>query len=119
MLLLPLLLACGGGPTAAVSTAPHPDGMVPATLAGSVERDFQRPIQRCYEQALAKDGSLQGQIRYAVVGSHGILKHELTAGSPGPLADCALEPMGDSRLMRTLGDGDNTVAFTVTVVFTP
>ena len=112
-----LLQACGGDPMVTVRPGAHPDAPSPAALAGALERQIQRPIQRCYEVALGADSGLAGRVAIQVYGSHGILKAQVTEVGPAPLVDCALEPMSDMRLMRALGDGDQAVGFTLTVDF--
>lgn len=119
--MLPLLslLACTGSPTVTVSSSPHPDAPMPPQLADLLDSRFRRPIQACYEQALADQQDLAGTVSYAVFGSHGILAADVST-SAGPVLDaCAQQPMSDSRLMRVLGDGDKNVGFVVTVQLTP
>ena len=88
-------------------------------LAEVQEHQIQRPILSCYEEALAAEPGLAGSIRYEVLGSHGILKTKLTGPGPEALQTCALKPMSNQRLLRTLGDGDHTVGFDLTVTFSP
>ena len=115
-----LLFACGGGaPAVTVTAGLHPEASAPAPLAKSLEGDFQRPIQRCYEAALQGQPDLAGAVTLTVVGSHGILKQEAGGGAPDALLACATEPLGSARLQRKLGDGDNAVGFVLTVTFSP
>lgn len=117
-MLLVLLAACGT-PTATVMTANHPDAPRPAALTGVVDTSFQRPIQTCYEEALSAQSDLSGTVSYRVMGSHGILKAEVTTPGPPALEKCATQPMSNQRLMRKLGDGDHMVGFVIKVEFDP
>jgi len=111
-----LLLACSS-PSATVATSAHPDAPAPAKLAEVLDLKFRRPIQGCYEKALEADSSLVGTVTYQVMGSHGVLKADLTEPGPEALNTCALKPMSNQRLLRDLGDGDDMVGFTLTVNF--
>jgi hypothetical protein len=51
------------------------------------------------------------------MGSHGVLKANLTGSGPEALKECALKPMKNQRLLRDLGDGDDMMGFTLTVNF--
>ena len=123
-LLLPLLLACSSSsPTVTVETGEHPDASMPTTLSDVLAYDFvgveqfQRPIQTCYEEALKNAPGLEGSVTYEALGSHGILKTNVTATGPEALQDCAMEPISNQRLVRTLAGGDLTVGFTLTANF--
>jgi len=118
MVLAPLLLllACSS-PSATVATSAHPDAPAPAKLAEVLDLKFRRPIQGCYQKALEADSSLVGTVTYQVMGSHGVLKADLTGPGPEALNACALKPMSNQRLLRDLGDGDDMVGFTLTVNF--
>ncbi len=123
-LLLPLLLACSSSnPTVTVETGEHPEASMPTTLSDVLAYDFvgveqfQRPIQTCYEEALKKAPGLEGSVTYEALGSHGILKTNVTATGPEALQDCAMEPISNQRLVRTLAGGDLTVGFTLTANF--
>ena len=119
MILTPLLLAACGGPQVTVTTAAHPEAPAPKSLAASLEREFQRPIQACYEQALASGGDLAGSVIVEVYGSHGILKQTTSGGAPEALVACATAPLEDSKRQRRFGDGPVEVGFVLTVGFTP
>ena len=86
--LLPLLLACSS-PTVTLETSAHPDAPVPGKLTELLDRQFRRPIQGCYEKALEADSSLVGTVTYQVMGSHGVLKADLTGPGPEALNTCA------------------------------
>ena len=123
-LLLPLLLACSSSsPTVTVETGEHPDASMPTTLSDVLAYDFvgveqfQRPIQTCYEEALKNAPGLEGSVTYEALGSHGILKTNVTATGPEALQDCAMEPISNQRLVRPLAGGDLTVGFTLTANF--
>ena len=118
MILVPLLslLACSS-PTATVATSAHPDAPPPAKLADVLDLKFRRPIQGCYKKALEATPGLSGTVSYQVMGSHGVLKANVTVPGPKALEDCALKPMSDQRLLRDLGDGDDMVGFTITANF--
>jgi hypothetical protein len=118
MVLAPLLLllACSS-PSVTVATSAHPDASAPAKLTEVLDLKFRRPIQGCYQKALEADSSLVGTVTYQVMGSHGILKADLTGPGPEALNTCALKPMSNQRLLRDLGDGDDMVGFTLTVNF--
>ena len=118
MTLLILALACSS-PSVTIASANHPDAPLPGALAEVQEHQIQRPILSCYEEALAAEPGLAGSIRHEVLGSHGILKTKLTGPGPEALQTCALKPMSNQRLLRTLGDGDHTVGFDLTVTFSP
>lgn len=119
MVLAPLLflLGCSSSPSVTVATSAHPDASEPAKLAKVLDLQFRRPIQTCYQKAVEADPSLSGTVTYQVMGSHGVLKAELTGPGPEALNACALEPMSNQRLLRDLGDGDDMVGFTLTVDF--
>jgi hypothetical protein len=117
MALLFLVLACSSSPTVTVQSSAHPDAPMPGNLAEVMERQIQRPIHNCYVEALKTDSSLEGAVSYEVLGSHGILKAKLTGAENEALETCALKPMSNQRLLRTLGDGANTVGFTLTIRF--
>jgi len=111
-----LLLACSS-PSVTVETDAHPDAPAPGNLTEVLDGKIRRPIQSCYQKALQAEPGLEGTVTYEVLGSHGILKTNLTVPGPDALQACALEPMSSQRLLRTLGDGDHTVGFTLTVNF--
>lgn len=111
------LLACSS-PSVNVTTSAHPDAPPPAKLAGVLDLKFRRPIHSCYKKALEADSSLAGTVSYQVMGSHGVLKANVTVSGPKALEDCALKPMSDQRLLRDLGDGDDMVGFTINADFT-
>ena len=117
--LLSLLLACSSssGPSVTVETGAHSDASTPETLAEVLDSQFRRPIQTCYQEALEAEPSLEGTVTYEALGSHGIIKTNLTASGPDALQACALTPMSNQRLLRTLAGGDLTVGFTLTVNF--
>ena len=119
MMLTPLLLlvACSS-PSATVTSSAHPDAPVPAKLSKVLDIKFSRPIQGCYKKALETNPGLSGTVSYQVMGSHGVLKANVTVPGPKALEDCALKPMSDQRLLRDLGDGDDMVGFTITANFT-
>ncbi len=116
MTLALLLLACSS-PSATVSTSAHPEAPPPGKLAEVLDRQFRRPIEGCYQDALKADPSLAGTVTYEVMGSHGVLKSNVTVAGPAALQECALKPMKNQRLLRDLGDGDDMVGFTLTVSF--
>jgi hypothetical protein len=111
-----LLLACSS-PSVTVATSAHPDAPPPGKLAELLDRQFRRPIEGCYKKALQAEPNLSGTVTYEVMGSHGILKANLTGSGPEALKECALKPMTNQRLLRDLGDGDDMVGFTLTVNF--
>ncbi len=111
------LVACGGSATVSVTATPIPDASVPGPLESSLEKDFRPKIQRCYETALQTQEDLAGTVTVRVLGSHGILRHEVMGMGPQVLVDCALEPLEGSRLQRKLGDGPTEVGFVLTVRF--
>ena len=111
-----LLLACSS-PSVTVKSSAHPDAPPPAKLAGVLDLKFKRPIYGCYKKALEADESLAGTVSYQVMGSHGVLKANVTVPGSKVLQDCALKPMSDQRLLRDLGDGDDMVGFTITANF--
>ena len=116
MTLVLLLLACSS-PSVTVSTSAHPEAPAPGKLAGLLDRQFRRPIEGCYQKAVEADPSLAGTVSYEVMGSHGVLKSNVTVTGPAALQECALKPMKNQRLLRDLGDGDDMVGFTLTVDF--
>ena len=113
-----LLLACSS-PSVTVATSAHPDAPAPGKLTEVLDRQFRRPIEGCYQKALKTEPSLAGTVTYEVLGSHGILKTNVTVPGPDALQACALKPMSNQRLLRNLGDGDNMVGFTLTANFSP
>jgi len=115
--LLLVLLACSSSPSVTVETGDHPDASTPETLTEVLDSQFRRPIQTCYQEALEAEPSLEGTVTYEALGSHGILKTNLTAPGPDALQVCALTPMSNQRLVRTLAGGDLTVGFTLTANF--
>jgi hypothetical protein len=118
MVLAPLFLLLGcSSPSVTVATSAHPDASAPAKLEKVLDVQFRRPIQGCYQKALEADSSLVGTVTYQVMGSHGVLKADLTEPGPEALNTCALKPMSNQRLLRDLGDGDDMVGFTLTVNF--
>ncbi|MDP6931998.1 MAG: hypothetical protein QGG40_03740 [Myxococcota bacterium] len=116
MTLFLLLLACSS-PSVTVETGAHPDAPPPGNLTEVLDSQIRRPVQSCYQEALETGPSLEGTVTYEVLGSHGILKTNLTAPGPDALQKCALKPMSNQRLLRTLGDGNHTVGFTLPVHF--
>ncbi len=110
------LIACSS-PKATVTTSAHPDAPPPAKLADVLDLKFRRPIHGCYEKALEADPSLTGTVSYQVMGSHGVLKANVTVPGPKALEECALQPMSNQRLLRDLGDGDDMVGFTINATF--
>jgi hypothetical protein len=119
MVLAPLLflLGCSSSPSVTVTTSAHPDASEPTKLAKVLDVQFRRPIQGCYQKALEADPSLSGTVSYQVMGSHGVLKADLTGPGPEALNTCALKPMSNQRLLRDLGDGADMVGFTLTINF--
>ncbi len=117
MTLLFLLLACGSNPSVTIETGAHPEAPTPGNLTEVLDRQIQQPIESCYQEALKTEPDAEGTVTYEVLGSHGILKSNVTAPGPDALQACALKPMSNQRLLRTLGDGDHTVGFTLTVHF--
>ena len=118
MTLTLLLLACGGSsPTITVETGIHPEAPQPGQLADVLDAKIRRPIETCYKEAIKEEPGLEGTVRYEALGSHGILRTNVTAKGSDTLEACALTPMADQRLLRVLADGDNTVGFTVVVDF--
>ena len=113
------LFACSGSPSVTLASGPHADAPVPGNLAEVMERQIQRTIEGCYEDALKAEPGLEGSVRYEMLGSHGILKSKVLEPGPQALQECALKPMDNQRLLRQLGDGDNTVGFSLTVTFSP
>jgi hypothetical protein len=111
------LLACSS-PKVIVTTSSHPDASPPAKLADVLDSQFRRPIHGCFQKALEADPSLTGTVTYQVMGSHGVLKANVTVSGTKALEDCALKPMSNQRLLRDLGDGDDMVGFTITANFT-
>ena len=110
------LLACSS-PSVTVTTSAHPDAAPPAKLADVLDLKFRRPIYGCYEKALEADPSLTGTVSYQVMGSHGVMKANVTVSGPKALEDCALKPMANQRVLRDLGDGDDMVGFTINATF--
>ena len=86
-------------------------------VADALDLKFRRPIQGCYEEALEADPSLTGAVSYQVMGSHGVLKANVTVSGPETLEECALRPMANQRVLRDLGDGDDMVGFTINATF--
>lgn len=118
MTLAPILLLLGcSSPSVNVATSAHPEAPPPAKLADVLDLKFRRPIEGCYKKALETDPNLSGTVSYQVMGSHGVLKSNLTGSGPEALEACALKPMSNQRLLRDLGDGDDMVGFTITVNF--
>ena len=118
MTLTLLLLACGGSsPTITVETGVHSEAPQPGQLADVLDAKIRRPIETCYKEAIKEEPGLEGTVRYEALGSHGILRTNVTAQGSDTLEACALTPMADQRLLRVLADGDNTVGFTVVVNF--
>jgi hypothetical protein len=113
-----LLLACGGSsPSVTVETGAHSEAPAPSQLTEVLDGQFRRPIEKCYKEALKDEPDLQGTVTYEVLGSHGILSPNVTAPGADALQACALKPMSNQRLLRTLGEGGHTVGFTLTVNF--
>ena len=110
------LFACSS-PSVTVTTSAHPEAPPPAKLADALDLKFRRPIQGCYEEALEADPSLTGAVSYQVMGSHGVLKANVTVSGPETLEECALRPMENQRVLRDLGDGDDMVGFTINATF--
>jgi len=120
MILAPLLLFLGcSSPSVNVSTSAHPEAPHPSKLAQVLDLKFKRPINGCYQKALESDPKLSGTVSYQVMGSHGVLKANVTQSGPEALEACALKPMSDQRLLRDLGDGDDMVGWTLNVTFSP
>ena len=118
MTLTLLLLACGGSsPSVTVETGVHSEAPQPGQLADVLDAKIRRPIETCYKEAIKEEPGLEGTVRYEALGSHGILRTNVTAQGSDTLEACALTPMADQRLLRVLADGDNTVGFTVVVNF--
>ena len=111
-----LLLACSS-PSVTVQSGAHPEAAKPGTLTDVLDSQIRRPIQTCYQKVLKDESSLEGAVAYEVLGSHGILKTNVTVSGPEALQACALEPMSNQRLLRILGNGSQTVGFTLTVNF--
>jgi hypothetical protein len=116
MTLALLLLACSS-PSVTVAMDAHPDAPKPAKLTEVLDSQFRRPIENCYKKALKAEPNLAGTVTYEVLGSHGILKPNVTAPGPDALQTCALEPMSNQRLLRNLGNGDTMMGFTLTINF--
>ena len=113
-----LLLACGGSsPSITVETGIHSEAPQPGQLADVLDAKLRRPIETCFKEALKEEPGLEGTVRYEALGSHGILRTNVTASGSETLEACALTPMEDQRLLRVLAAGDNTVGFTLTVKF--
>ena len=113
-----LLLACGGsGPSIVVETGIHSEAPQPGQLADVLDAKIRRPIEVCYKEAIKDEPGLGGTVRYEALGSHGILRTNVTVPGSETLEACALKPMEDQRLLRVLADGDNTVGFTLAVTF--
>ncbi len=119
MTLALLLLACSSSPSVTVTPSAHPEAPTPDKLAKVLDNQFRRPIDKCYQAALKAQPGLSGKVSYEVMGSHGVMKAEVTTPGPAALQSCALEPSSNQRLMRDLGDGDNMVGFTINVNFSP
>ena len=117
MVPLLFLVACSGEPTVTVTTQAHPEAPAPKVLATALETDFQRPIQRCYTEALETQSDLKGTVSLQVYGSHGILKQTVESPAPLALIACAKEPLNDSKRQRKYGDGPVEVGFFLNVVF--
>jgi hypothetical protein len=118
MTLAPLFLLLGcSSPSVDVATSAHPEAPPPAKLADVLDHKFRRPIEGCYKKALEADPNLSGTVSYQVMGSHGVLKSNLTKSGPEALEACALKPMSNQRLLRDLGDGDDMVGFTINATF--
>ena len=60
---------------------------------------------------------MTGAVSYQVMGSHGVLKANVTVSGPETLEECALRPMANQRVLRDLGDGDDMVGFTINATF--
>ncbi len=116
---LSLMLACGGGSSVAVTSRAHPDAPAPKILASSLDREFMRPIKRCYDEALASESDLRGTVTLTVYGSHGILKQTAEGSAPPALLACAKAPLEDGKRMRRFGDGPVEVGFILDVTFAP
>ena len=118
MILSLFLLACGGSsPSVDVQTGIHSEAPQPGQLADVLDSKIRRPIETCYKESVKEEPGLVGTIRYEALGSHGILRTNVTATGSETLEACALTPMNDQRLLRVLADGDNTVGFTLAVSF--
>jgi hypothetical protein len=112
-----LLLACGSAPTVTVTHRVHPDAPAPRSLGANLESDFQRPMMRCFVEALKAQEGLTGTVSVSVYGSHGILKQTVEGTAPQALIDCAQAPLNDSKRQRRYGDGPVEVGFVLDVVF--
>lgn len=113
--LLPLL-ACGSGGSVLVTTEAAPGLPLPGTLAESVA-GLQRPLEACYREALAADGSVAGTVRAVAKGSHGVMHVEIEEPAHPALASCMNHVLSDQKRARVLLDGDVIVGVLLTAKF--
>ena len=114
-----LLTSCGSDPSVTVTSRAHPEAPAPKSVSGALAKEFQRPILRCYTEALATQDDLAGKVSVSVYGSHGILKQTADGDAPPALIACAQAPLQDGKRMRRFGDGPVEVGFVIDVVFAP